>query len=117
MKEVSGKILFFIIVFIFFLGLAPRFIILDKVQETITEHISKSLGSSVTIKKMHWVWLPLPHLTLINTNVTAGHYDLLVPKTQIYPTWRLILGETEKPGKIILDSPRFLINKKDTVCV
>jgi hypothetical protein len=112
MKEVSGKILFFIIVFVFFLGLAPRFIILDEVQETITEHISKSLGSSVTIKKMHWVWLPLPHLTLINTNVTAGHYDLLVPKTQIYPTWRLILGETEKPGKIILDSPRFLINKK-----
>jgi hypothetical protein len=112
MKEVSGKILFFIVVFVFFLGLAPRFIILDKVQKTITEHISKSLDSSVTIKKMHWVWLPLPHLTLINTNVTAWHYDLFVPKAKIYPTWRLILGETEQPGKIILDSPQFLINKK-----
>ena len=112
MKEVSGKILFFIIVFVFFLGLAPRFIILDAVQKTVIKHISKSLDSSVTIKKMHWVWLPLPHLTLISTNVTAGHYDLFIPKTKIYPTWRLILGETEQPGKIVLDSPRFLINKK-----
>ena len=112
MKKISRNIFFFVIILIFFLGLSPRFFILDEVQETVTEHISRSLDSSVTIKKMHWVWLPLPHLTLVNTNVSDVHYDLFVPKTNIYPTWRLILGETEQPGKIILDSPQFHINKK-----
>ena len=78
----------------------------------MTKHISESLASSVTIKKMHWVWLPLPHLTLINTSLTGGHYDFFLPKVKIYPTWRLILGDTHTPGKIVLDSPRFHINKK-----
>jgi hypothetical protein len=112
MKKISRNIFLLIIVLIFFLGLSPRFFILDEVHKTVTEHISRSLDSSVTIKKMHWVWLPLPHLTLVNTNVSDGHYDLFVPKTKIYPTWRLILGETHQPGKIILDSPQFHINKK-----
>jgi len=112
MKKVSRNIFFFIIVLIFFLGLAPRFFIIDKVQKTVTEQISKSLDSTVAIKKMHWVWLPLPHLTLISTSLSAGHYDFFLPKVKVYPTWRFILGETDKPGKIVLDSPRFHINKR-----
>jgi len=112
MKKISRNIFFFIIVFIFFLGLAPRIFIAEKFQDVITKHISESLASSVTIKKMHWVWLPLPHLTLISTNLTDSHYDFFLPKVKIYPTWRIILGETSKPKKIVLDSPKFHINKR-----
>lgn len=112
MKKISRNIFFFIIVLFIFLGLAPHFFILDKVQQTVSEAISKSLDSSVTIRNMHWVWLPLPNLTLINTSITDGHYDLFVPKTKIYPTWRVVLGETHQPGKIILYSPQFHINRK-----
>ncbi len=112
MKKIPRNIFFFIIVLVFFLGLAPRLFFFDEVQKTITDHISESLASSVTIKKMHWVWLPLPHLTLINTSLTDTHYDFFLPKVKIYPTWRVILGETRKPGKIVLESPRFHINKR-----
>jgi len=111
MKKTFRHILFFIIIFVFFLGLAPRFFNLDEVQETIIEQISKSLDSPVTIKKMHWVWLPLPHLTLVNTIVTNTHYDLSLPKVQIYPSWRTILGEINKPGNIILYRPEIHIKK------
>ncbi|KPK28775.1 MAG: hypothetical protein AMJ61_01170 [Desulfobacterales bacterium SG8_35_2] len=112
MKKALRNIFFLIIVFIIFLGLAPRFFNIDEVQKTIRGQIGKNLDSAVAIKKMHWVWLPLPHLTLINTSITDEHYDLFVPKTKIYPTWRVILGEMHQPGKIILYSPRFHINKK-----
>lgn len=111
MKKVSRNIFFLSIVFIFFLGLAPYFFVFDKVKQTISEEISSSLDSSVTIEKMHWVWLPLPHLTLINTNITDDHYELFVPKAKIYPSWRLVIGETRQPGKITLDRPQFYINE------
>ena len=99
MKKVSRNIFFFILIFVFFLGLAPRFLILDKVQQTITKQINKSLDSAVAINNIHWAWLPLPHLTLVNMNVTNPHYDLSLPEVEIYPTWRIILGEIRKPGK------------------
>ncbi|KPK33197.1 MAG: hypothetical protein AMK70_09615 [Nitrospira bacterium SG8_35_1] len=112
MKKISRNIFFFVIVFIFFLGLAPRLFFVEEFHDILTKHISESLASTVTIKKMHWVWLPLPHLTLISTSLTDGHYDFFLPKVKIYPTWRIILGETHKPKKIVLDSPQFHINKR-----
>ncbi len=112
MKKIRRNIFFFIIAFVFFLGLAPRLFFLDKVRMTISEQISKSLATSVTIKKMHWVWLPLPHLTLTDTSLTDSHYDFFLPKVKVYPTWKFILGETDKPGKIVLNSPRFHINRR-----
>ncbi len=111
MKKVSRNIFFFIIVFVIFLGLAPRFFNLNKVQGTITEQISKSFDSTVVIKNMHWVWLPLPHLTLVNTNIASARYDLSLPTVKIYPNWRLFLGQTRKLGKILLESPEIHINK------
>jgi hypothetical protein len=112
MKKVSRNIFFFIIIAVFFLGLTPRLFTLDEVQKKIVEEISTSLDSSVTIKRMHWVWLPLPHLTLISTTLADAHYNFFLPKVKIYPSWQLILGEIHKPGKIVLDSPRFDINKR-----
>jgi len=111
MKKLSRNIFFIIIFSVFFLGLSPRFFILDKVQTKITGEISRALDSSVSITKMHWVWLPLPHLTLVNSNISNTNYNLSLPKILIYPNWRLILGETSKPAKIILDRPRILIKK------
>ena len=111
MKKTSRNIFFFIIVFVFFLGLAPRFFILDEVQKTIADQISKSLGSAVAINKMHWVWLPLPHLTLTNTDIRNDLYELSLPKARIYPNWRIILGDTRKAGRITLDRPTIHINK------
>ena len=90
--------------------MAPRFFILDDVQSLVTEQIRKSLNSDVTVTKMYWIWLPLPHLTLVNTNITNAHYTLTLPRTKIYPDWRIILGETKKPGRIILDKPEIHIS-------
>ncbi len=111
MKKNSRNIFFFIILFVIFLGLAPRFLILHKVQRTITEQISKNLGSEVAINKMHWAWLPLPHLTLSNTKITNAKYDLALAKVKIYPDWHIIFGEIRKPAKIVLDRPEIFIRK------
>jgi hypothetical protein len=111
MKKALRNIFFLIIVFIIFLGLAPRFFNVGEVQKTIREQISKKLDSSVAIKKMHWVWLPLPHLILVNTNVSSKNYNISLPKVKIYPTWRIFLGEINKPGKILFVKPEIHINK------
>jgi hypothetical protein len=111
MKKNFRNIIFLILVFLLFLGLAPRFLLLDDIQKTITAQVSKSLDSTVAIQKMHWAWLPLPHLVLSNTNITNAHYDLSLPTVKIYPSWRIFLGEIRKPGKIILDRPEIHISK------
>ena len=111
MKKISRNIFFLVIILIVFLGLAPRLLFLDEVQERVTSQISKSLGSSLTIKKMHWVWLPLPHLTLVTTNINNADYYLSLPRVNVYPTWRIIFGKTDKPVKIQLDSPEIRIYK------
>jgi hypothetical protein len=112
MKKISRNIFFFfIIAFIFFLGLAPRIFIFDDVQKTITEQISKNLDSAVSTRQMHWVWLPLPHLTLVNAKITNPRYELSLPKVKIYPSWRVILGEFRHPEKIILERPALHIDK------
>jgi len=111
MKKFSPSIIFLIIVLIIFIGLAPRFLILEDVQKRFTSQISKSLGSPLTVNKMYWIWLPLPHLTLVNTTITNENYYLSLPRVNIYPTWRIIFGETDKPRKIILDNPEIHIHK------
>ena len=68
MKKLSRYIIL-IAALILFVGLAPRFLILDTTQETITDQLSKKLGSPVTVQKMQWSWLPLPHMSFSNTRI------------------------------------------------
>jgi len=111
MKKASRNIFFFLILFIFFLGLIPRFFVLDKVQRAITHEISKRMDSAVAIQKMHWSWLPLPHLTLVNMDISNADFRISLPQVNIYPSWRIILGETHTLQKIVLNKPKINIAK------
>ena len=111
MKKTLPNIFLLIIALILFAGLAPRFLLLDEVQKKVTQIIGKSLGNPLIISNMNWVWLPLPHLTLTDTRISNTYYDLSLPRVNIFPSWRIILGETEKPGKILLDSPKIRIHE------
>ncbi|MDX1775740.1 MAG: hypothetical protein R3297_04105, partial [Desulfobulbales bacterium] len=112
MKKISRNIFFFILIALLFVSLAPRLFFLDEVQKEITARISTSLDSYVTTEKMHWVWLPLPHLTLISTRLSDDHYNFFLPRVKIYPSWKVMLGRTDKAGKIVLENPSFHINKR-----
>jgi hypothetical protein len=105
MKKAFVALVFFIIAFVFFLGLAPRLFQLEKVRKTLVTQLSRSLASDVTFREMHWVWLPLPHLILVDTEISSTHLAATVPGLRVYPHWRMILGEIRFPEKISLENP------------
>jgi hypothetical protein len=111
MKKFS-RYIFLIGALVLFFGLAPRFLVLDKAQKTITEQLSKKLGSPVTVEEIHWAWLPLPHLSFSNTRFINEYSEFSVPEMRIYPNWRLILNHRVMLGSIYLISPEIYINKK-----
>jgi hypothetical protein len=111
MKKFSRYIIL-IAAFILFVGLAPRFLILDTTQETITDQLSEKLGSQVTVQKMHWAWLPLPHLAFSNTRIINKYSEFSVPVMKIYPNWRIIFDKELMLGSIHLENPEIYINKK-----
>ena len=105
----------FIILLLLFIGVAPRFLFLDTTQKTITEQLSKQLGSQVTVEKMHWVWLPLPHFFFNNTHIISEYSEFSVPKMRIYPNWRIIFNTKLLLGSIHLQSPEIKINEKSFI--
>jgi hypothetical protein len=110
MKKAFVALVFFIIALVFFLGLAPRLFQLDKVRIALTTQLSRSLAGDVTVGEMHWVWLPLPHLTLVDTKVSTTHFTAAVPGLRVYPQWRMILGKIRTPEKITLENPDIRIH-------
>ncbi len=111
MKKLSRYIIL-IAALILFVGLAPRFLILDTTRETITDQLSEKLGSQVTVQKMHWAWLPLPHLSFSNTKITNEYSEFSAPVMKIYPNWRIIFDKELMLGSIHLENPEIYINKK-----
>lgn len=111
MKTFFRNLLILAVLSLIFVGLAPRFLSIDEVQKRVTSQISKSLGANLTIKKMEWSWLPLPKFTLTGVRIIETKYDLFLTQAKLYPNWRLILGETRKTGKIILEGPKIHIKK------
>jgi len=112
MKKISLYIFASIVAITLFIGLAPRFLFLAVAQKTVAEQLSKSLRSNITVENMHWSWLPLPHLSLINSHVTNEYYRGSLPHINIYPDWRMIFGKSFTPRKIQLEEPDILINEK-----
>jgi len=112
MKKVFPRIIFLIIVLIIFIGLAPRFLILEDVQGRFTSQISKSLGSPLTVNKMYWIWLPLPHLTLVNTTITNENYYLSLPRVNIYPTCASFSAKQINQEKLFWTTLKFISIKQ-----
>ena len=111
MKKFSRYIIL-ICTLILFIGVAPRFLVLDTTQKTITDQLSKKLGSPVTVQKMQWAWLPLPHLSFSNTHIINTYSELSVPTMKLYPNWRIVFGQEAMLARIHLENPEIYINKK-----
>jgi hypothetical protein len=111
MKRLFRNILFLLIVMAIIIGLAPKLLILEEVQQKITAQLNVSLNSSVTIRNLHWEWLPLPHMLISDTRITNDEIDITLPETRVYPHWSLLLGKTQKPGRVSLLHPVIHIKK------
>ena len=110
MKKIS-RYIFLIGALVIFVGLSPRFLTIDKAQETITEQLSKKLGSQVTVQNMQWAWLPLPHLSFTDTKFSNEYSVFSVPEMRIYPNWGIIFNQEVILGSIHLENPDIYIDK------
>jgi hypothetical protein len=111
MKKILRNIFLLLAVLAIIIGLAPRLLILEEVQQKITARLSITLDSSVTIRNLHWEWLPLPHMSISDTRITNDEIDIILPETRVYPHWTLLLGKTRKPGRVNLLNPAIHIKK------
>lgn len=111
MKKFSRYIIL-ISVIVLFIGLAPRFLLLEKTKQAITEQLSIKLGTPISVNKMEWDWFPLPHLSLASTKIANEYSELSVPRMKIYPNWRIIFNKDLLVGSISLENPEIFLNRE-----
>jgi hypothetical protein len=111
MKKISLYIFAGIVVFTLFVGVAPRFLFFTGAQKAATEQISRILNSEITVGSMHWSWLPLPHISLVNAYITNEYSRCSLPHVNIYPNWLMIFRKGFIPGKIKLEDPDIFITE------
>jgi hypothetical protein len=111
MKKLSRYILL-AAVLILFIGLAPRFLSLDATQNYIAEKLGDNLGSTVTIDKIKWEWLPVPHISLVNTTISNENSRLTLPEISINAHWRMFYTSELLPEKFILENPDIFLRIK-----
>ncbi len=108
-KQIRNSALLLILLAVF-IGVAPRFLTLPALREGIISQLVKELGSEVRFTEMYWAWLPFPHLTLRKATLELPSAEISLPEAQIYPHWRILLGETNRLGRIHLVSPEIKIH-------
>ncbi|MBW2466701.1 MAG: AsmA-like C-terminal domain-containing protein [Deltaproteobacteria bacterium] len=111
MKKIS-RYIFLLVALVLFIGLLPRFLILDKTKDFLAGQLSEKLGIPIQVHKMEWAWLPLPHLSLSNTNIINEYSEISVPKMRIYPNWRVIINKNLMVGSIRLENPEIFLRRK-----
>ena len=87
---------------ILFVGIVPRLLSFKSAQKTLAEQLGRSLNSEISVENIEWNWLPLPHLSLINTSLANAYSRCFLPHTNIFPNWRIIFGKDFIPGTIQL---------------
>ncbi len=92
-----------------FLGLAPRFLHLTALRDGIVDRLALELNCEVSCAEMRWIWLPFPHLSLADASLSNPRATLILPEVQLFPHWRILLGDTTRIGRIHLVDPKIIL--------
>ena len=88
----------------------PYLVQTEQIKATLIERISKPVDAKTTVEKIKWRWLPLPHVTLYNSHILNHDFELIIPKTRIYPNWVALFKKNVKIGRIYLKKPEVSIH-------
>jgi hypothetical protein len=106
MRKKAGTfllLLFFLILLV--VATAPLLLGLERVKGSVVNILERQLNCSIQIGKIHWVWLPLPCLSLSETRVESGTMSISLPETRLYPAWNSLIRRKLEFSKVVLKSP------------
>lgn len=106
-KKAWGRLLTWAALLLLLGGLimSPLLLRVDRVRQALVQQFRTSLQCDLLLQELRWQWLPLPHLTLANLQVDKDGLSLDLPEVDIYPNWRLLLGQAEGLGVVHLTKP------------
>jgi len=110
-KKILITFFVLLLLLILFFGLAPNLLKLETVRVNIADMLSKQLGSEFVTTDIRWVWLPFPHLSLLNARINNAHTEATLPEVSIYPDWLSALRTAVKVDKIRLKNPHIHIKE------
>jgi hypothetical protein len=88
----------------------PYLVQTEHLKATLIERISKPVDAETTVEKIKWRWLPLPHVTLYNSHILSNDFELIIPKTRLYPNWIALFSNNVTIGRIYLKKPEVSIH-------
>lgn len=88
----------------------PYLVQTEHLKATLIERISKPVDAETTVEKIKWRWLPLPHVTLYNSHILSNNFELIIPKTRLYPNWSALFSSNVTIGRIYLKKPEVSIH-------
>lgn len=90
--------------------LVPHLLRQEAVRDEIAGQLSSRLGSEVTVDRLHWSWLPMPHLVVRQMEVEYPHLRISMPELHVYPSWSALFGLSSSPARLLLRQPRIIID-------
>lgn len=108
------KIAIFSALLLFLAGLVlllPHLLSLDSIRERVVRQVSADLASSVRVEEISWAWLPLPHAIVSRGLLENEELRIAVPRAEVYPGWRSLLGSQVRLGRVVLHAPDITIKK------
>lgn len=109
------KIILILLAALFFLVggvmlLIPYLLRQEAVQDEIAHQLSSRLGSEITVDRLQWRWLPMPHLMAREMTVEYPHLRIRMPEIHVYPSWLALFGLSSTPARILLRQPHITID-------
>ncbi len=89
--------------------LSPRLLDIDVVRSRVAEVVSAKSGWQIDAAQLDFYWLPTPHFSLRNTNLTKEDALLVLPETRIFPLWRSLLLKKFELREVQLINPELRI--------
>ncbi len=92
-----------------FLLVAVHFLIeSEKIQQQIITRIEECYLIDASVEDLQFTYFPLPHIDLLNVEVQHEKFNLTIPSINIFPSWKIILGQTDI-GHVSLRKPTFFL--------
>ena len=89
--------------------IVPHLVELDKIKKQVVSRVEQKLESKIKIGKIRWEWLPLPHVSLLDSELDNDYYTIALPSVRIYPDWWSLLARDVDVTDVDLVNPEVTI--------
>lgn len=88
----------------------PYLVSRDSIRQTLIEQIEKTYNVELEADRLHWDWLPLPHLSIYGAELKYNQaLRSSLPQLQVYPDWiRIFIGRIQ-PRRLVMLRPDFTV--------